>query len=84
MSSSKDKKEPVKKLKSEKQQISTQLDKFYDFISNSDEFTNKISANERYSKCEQLWDKFNVVQVELEFLDDSQRADRIQFEENNL
>lgn len=78
------KKDLIKRLKSDRKQVVSQLDRFYEFISGCDQLTNKITINERFLKCETLWDDFNKIQVELDFLEDSSDqpvSERLTFEE---
>lgn len=53
------KKENIKRLKSDRTQLVSQLERFNVFINSCDQLTNKIIINERFSRCEGLWDEFN-------------------------
>lgn len=75
------KREIIKKLKSERKQIESQLNRFSEFVSNCSTSTNKLSISERYKKCENLWDSFNSVQLELEFNEESEDQERQVFED---
>lgn len=75
------KKELIKKLKSDRKQVCGQLDRFYDFIQECDQMTNKIKINERFVRCELLWDDYNKIQLELEYLEECTESDRLIFEE---
>lgn len=65
------KKETVKRCKSSIKQICSQLDRFYTFVTSCDESSNKVLINERLIKCESLWEEFNKLQLELDYLDES-------------
>ncbi|XP_050305066.1 uncharacterized protein LOC126742465 [Anthonomus grandis grandis] len=81
MATTKEKKELLKKLKSDRKQICAQLDRFSEYASNCDNLTSKIIINERYLKCENLWDKFNIIQIEIENHEESESELRLVFEE---
>lgn len=75
------KKELIKKLKSDRAQICSQLEKFNAFAVNCDSLASKTSVKERLSQCEPLWDAFKSVQLEIEYNDDSQVVEKHNFEE---
>ena len=83
MSNKKEKKDLIAKLKFDRNQICLQLNRFFDFISNCDKLTNRIKINERFVKCEALWDEFNKVQLELDYIEGSASmlSERTEFEE---
>lgn len=65
------KKDIIRRLKSDRTQLVAQLNRFNQFITNCDDSANKITVNERFVRCESLWDNFDKIQLELEFLDEA-------------
>lgn len=74
-------KKELLRLVSHKTQICAQLDRFHDFIADVNEFTSKSIIQSRFDKCEDLWDKFDAVQSNIEFLEPSDGSERLVFEE---
>lgn len=64
----------IRRLKSDRKQVVSQLERFNTFIRSCDQLTNQIIIKERLSKCEHLWEDFNKIQIELEYLEDTPEA----------
>ena len=74
--------EVIKKIKFDFKQVIAKLNAFHDYIIACDPLTNKIQINERFLKCEPLWNDFDKLICECEYLEESSlQNERKEFED---